>query len=181
MEASSYNYDLEITNADFNPNHPTVLHWIFNNIQLPSANTDAVKSRALLEYRIKASTTVSQSTLIKNKAYILFDYSAIPIPTNLVTTLVEYPVGIQWILNNEAIQIFPNPFNDIININSKEASSTTVTITLYDLTGRILGRYSMYKNSPQNFSLNFSDLSAGAYLMMVKSSEKASSFKIFKQ
>lgn len=181
MEGSSFDYDLEITNADFNPNHPTVLHWVLNNIQLPSANTDAVKSRALLEYRIKASHSVTQNALIKNKAYILFDYSSIPIPSNSVSTLVQYPVGISAILNNEALQISPNPFSDIINIISAGSPSGHFTITLYDLRGKLLEQHSLYKNASQNFSLNLADLSPGAYLMTVESSEKTSAFKIFKQ
>lgn len=181
MEGSSYDYDLEINNADFDPSHPTVLHWVFNNIQLPSANGDAVKSRALLCYRIKVNHNVSQKTMIKNKAYILFDYSSIPIPSNLVTTVVEYPVGISWIPNNPAIQISPNPFNDFININSAEPSTGSFIITLYDLTGKIIEQHSTDKSTSQNLSLNFTDLSSGAYLLIVKSSEKTNSFKIFKQ
>jgi uncharacterized repeat protein (TIGR01451 family) len=178
MDASSYDYDLEITNAEFNPNHPTVLHWVFNNIQLPSANVDAVKSRALLDYRVKVNHNVSQNTMINNRAYILFDYSSSPIQSNLVSTMVVYPVGISWITDTQAIQISPNPFSDFININSK-GSSSAYLITLYDLTGKILEQHLLSNNISQNLSLNLAGLSSGAYLMTVKSSEKTSSFEIW--
>src|SRR5206468_8502227 len=115
--------------------HPVVLHWTFNNIDLPPVNSDTVHSRGSINFLVKVGNNAFLNALINCKAYILFDYSSIPATTS-TSTLVLYPIGIANALNDESIQVIPNPFSDLITIISDKVSSSLTTITVYDLAGK---------------------------------------------
>ncbi|HYV90962.1 MAG TPA: T9SS type A sorting domain-containing protein [Chitinophagales bacterium] len=176
----SHHGSLEITNADFNLDHPVVLHWTFNNIHLPPMNSDSVNSCGSIDFLVKVGSNVYQNALISNKAYILFDYTSIPFTTS-TSTLVLYPIGIANVLNDETIHVTPNPFSDLIDITGDKFSSAPTVITVYDLAGKKIRQQSVNTVASQKFNIDFSDLSSGAYLMTLETGEGISSFKIFKQ
>jgi uncharacterized repeat protein (TIGR01451 family) len=181
MLACTHHFDLEISNADFRPDHPMVLHWIFRNIQLPTANADALKSQGVIDFIAKVGNNTYQNALITNKADIFFDYSSIPVISNTCNTLVQYPVGISGLTNDATLQITPNPFSDLISIYNQKLYAEPMVITVYDLAGKEMLQQVTNETSLQKFSIDLSSLSSGSYLMKVKSAEGISSFKIFKQ
>jgi PKD repeat protein len=66
----------------------------------------------------------------------------------------------------EGIKVFPNPFNDNLNINLSQ-SINTINVTLYDLSGRIIFNL---RKSPINNKVqikNLGTLSKGTYILQI--------------
>ncbi|MEO5674909.1 MAG: T9SS type A sorting domain-containing protein [Chitinophagales bacterium] len=179
MNGASHHYDLEISNADFSSLHPVVLHWKFKNIQLPTSAADSLGSRGSLSFSIKAGSNSYQNALILNRAEILFDFSSIPVVTEEVYTLVQFPVGIPGTVNDPgAFEIYPNPFSDQVSITG---FLSDFTIMVYDITGKILMEFSTDRNMDHPVHIDLGNLNPGAYLLRVESGKAFSSYRIFKQ
>ena len=76
----------------------------------------------------------------------------------------------------EAIKVFPNPFNNSLNINVPQ-SINSINVTLYDLSGRIIFNS---KKSPINNKVqieNLDTLSNGTYILQIKDLETNASLK----
>ncbi len=74
--------------------------------------------------------------------------------------------------NNE-ITIFPNPFSDIINVNTGEYKG--LQLMIYDLNGSVLIEKKVAKS---NIQLDFSSFSPGLYFMRIGDGQKE--MKVFK-
>ncbi|NHN26818.1 T9SS type A sorting domain-containing protein [Flavobacterium jejuense] len=72
--------------------------------------------------------------------------------------------------------IYPNPVNNIISINSDNLIFDSVSLT--DINGRIIKE--MDTNSVMNYSFNVSDLNSGIYFLKIKTSEGVLDKKIIK-
>ena len=79
------------------------------------------------------------------------------------------------------LSIYPNPFNDIVNISLETDTSDDVLISLFDMRGREVIR-SKYTNQSATFKreLNLSSLSSGVYILNVKKGVAKTSKKIIK-
>jgi len=82
------------------------------------------------------------------------------------------------------LRISPNPFNGILNVNYTLTSSTPLSLTLCDLTGRCIK--TLVENSLQSpgdyqISPNFQSLQKGVYLIVMKTSGKTIIRKVVKQ
>jgi len=61
--------------------------------------------------------------------------------------------------------VYPNPTTDKLTIVNDENSPQTITnIEIYDITGRIVGAYSMH---PENTTINVSQLPQGVYVLKI--------------
>ena len=90
------------------------------------------------------------------------------------TTIVK--MGIQWIYMNWVTieSVFPNPTNDIININT---SLNDVNYVLYDLTGRVLQRGEGVKRE----EVNISNYPNAVYLLRIEYGGNIYNKKIIKE
>ncbi len=70
-----------------------------------------------------------------------------------------------------SLNIFPNPFSENINIIFYSGSAKTVSIIIYDATGRIIleERYPVNNGYNEIIKDNLSDLSSGIYFLRVQS------------
>ncbi|WP_431137834.1 T9SS type A sorting domain-containing protein, partial [Psychroserpens mesophilus] len=68
-------------------------------------------------------------------ASIFFDFNE-PIITNIVSTMVVENLGVDE-YEKDIISIYPNPFNDVIYLNSKNGVEITA-IEIIDLQGKVL-------------------------------------------
>ncbi len=177
--ASTFNYSLEILNADYTVNHPLVLHFTFDNVNLPSVNSDAIASQGLLSFKIRPRSDVSLNTFIYNKAEILFDYSSIALSSNQVFTVIAYPVSVENILGNENISAAPNPFTSNIMVTSNFFLGNEIKLSIYDCVGRKVFEQNI--SPAKNTTLDLSSLAPGAYLLEAKNADEVYSAKIFKQ
>jgi fimbrial isopeptide formation D2 family protein len=76
--ATSHNYTLSVKNKN-------VLQFEFNPIYLPDSMTSEANSHGFIKFAIKPKKTLTKDEVIKNTAYIFFDYNP-AIITNTVET-----------------------------------------------------------------------------------------------
>lgn len=79
-------------------------------------------------------------------------------------------------LQNAKISYYPNPVDNVLHLDSKEAISE---IAVYDLTGKKVLNQNSFRNS--DYILDFSSLSQGVYVVKVKSDEGVKTFQIIKK
>jgi hypothetical protein len=98
--------------------------------------------------------------------------------TNSNTTICAESLGInEGVTNNNSVQIYPNPANQIIHIELDKNKPILSQIEIFDYLGR-----TMYKNTEmiiQNkYAINISEYPRGLYLIILKSSDGFISKKI---
>lgn len=93
----------------------------------------------------------------------------IPLPVFITTSLKEKNA-----LSN-AISVYPNPFNDQININNE--ANINLDVTILDVTGKIV---SSEKSNSNSITINTSELTQGVYIINVKSNELSANYKVVK-
>lgn len=73
------------------------------------------------------------------------------------------------------VDIYPNPFINIINMNSSE-NITVEKVTVYDLNGRIV-----YQGNKNETTLNLEFVASGVYILELQANNEIGSYKIVKQ
>lgn len=148
--------------------NPNQVEFIFENINLPF---DDAANDGFVAFKIKTKPTITEGTLLLNKADIFFDYN-FPITTNEYVTSVQ-TLDVQDI-NDVAILLYPNPVEDILTFNSKEE---IIKIEIYDVVGRIIQIQSVSEHK-----VDLSALKSGNYLIKFFTIDyKTASFKIAKE
>ncbi len=84
VRGSSHQYAYEI-------NEGRELKIIYSTIELPDSTTNLAESQGFIEYSISPKADVPFGSVIKNTAYIYFDFNA-PIITNTVFHTIQKPV-----------------------------------------------------------------------------------------
>jgi uncharacterized repeat protein (TIGR01451 family) len=79
MISASHDYQLNVRDG--------ICTWTFNDIRLVDSNHNESLSHGFLAFEIKAKSTVVAGDVIKNKAFIYFDYN-LPVVTNLESTAI---------------------------------------------------------------------------------------------
>ena len=85
---------------------------------------------------------------------------------------------------NNMLFVYPNPFNTNFTIEYYAAQKETVTVELYDVTGRkvVSQNQVVFMNTKNTFTLSdISILSKGIYTLRLISSAKTYNSKIIKQ
>ncbi len=96
-----------------------------------------------------------------------------------VTVICYQPTGVQNVPPiYSTIQIFPNPTNNLLNIQLNHSSSKKVTVSLYNLYGQIL---TTQKNiSDREIQINLTDYPSGIYFVKVMIDGKEEIKKVVK-
>lgn len=166
---SSHNYRVEIKDGN-------QIEFIFNNINLPYEDEDEEGSNGFIAYKIKpiAGTQIGDF-IIGNEAYIYFDYN-LPIITNTTSTeVVEETSGVSVHSLNDLISVYPNPTNGILNISSK-GNIIIEEVKIYNLQGREL-----FGSVQHLETISIENLSAGIYLMNIKTNQGSISKRVIKK
>jgi YD repeat-containing protein len=79
--------------------------------------------------------------------------------------------------NNKSFALYPNPFQEELNISSKEQSIKQVQ--LYDITGKIIQDEKV--NNQNSFTLKTNGLPSGTYLITIFTDKSKESYKIVKK
>jgi hypothetical protein len=130
------------------------------------------------QYRIKPLSNLPLGTQIENTAYIYFDYNA-PIITN--TTQNNFQTVVSTINRNDdtnQLKVFPNPANEILNINLQNNIIENCIIT--NALGQMVYSSANEINGNHKIQLNISNLSAGVYFVKVRSSNDSYTAKFVK-
>ena len=144
----------------------------FTNINLPftpGTNTGYVV------FKIKTKTTLTAGDTFGGNASIYFDYN-FPVITDTYTTTIQA-------LNNpdftfgSYFTLYPNPVNDILNINKKDSIEIS-SIHVYNVLGQLLV---VIPNAGNTSKIDVSNLPSGNYFLKIKSDKGMSSTKFIKQ
>jgi uncharacterized repeat protein (TIGR01451 family) len=155
-----------------------VLTVRFNNIMLPDSTTDYEGSMGYFQYLIKPLPNLPLGTQIENTAYIYFDYNA-PIITN--TTQNNFQTVVTTINRNEdtnQLKVFPNPANEVLNINLQNNIIENCIIT--NALGQTVYNSANEINANHKIQLNIADLNAGVYFVKVRFSNGSYTAKFIK-
>ncbi|KAF2519124.1 BspA family leucine-rich repeat surface protein [Flavobacterium salilacus subsp. salilacus] len=164
--SASHDYELTLTNGN-------ELEFIFNNINLPHEAADEPGSHGYIAYKIKPVAGLEIGDIINaNAAEIFFDYN-LPIITNSTTTEIVETLGIHQVAA-DAVQLYPNPAGDILNIIVANGTQVNEVI-IYNMQGRQL-------LSKQNFTepIDVRSLNIGMYMVSVKTNKGLSTYKLIK-
>ena len=129
--------------VDINGN---VLRWTFENINLPDSSQDEPNSHGYISYSATLKNGLNAGTVIKNKAYIYFDYNAPVITNQTSNTLLHNTItSVQEFVSpgNNALEIFPNPAQSSITLKGFGFKPGRAELYCRDMLGRTLFSYSL--------------------------------------
>jgi hypothetical protein len=95
-------------------------------------------------------------------------YSPNVVTSNTITYSVNLCSGIEAISPQSSLKIFPNPSDEVVNIEWENHSEKASEVFISDLTGRITSAHSTGENFLQ---LDVSSLKSGIYFVTVKAGE----------
>jgi len=139
-----------------------VLKFNFEGIMLPDSSSNQPLSHGFVQYNINQSPQNVIGDVIRNTAYIYFDFNA-PVVTNTTEDeLVVSSLGFNE-YSLEDIIISPNPSESYINVVSL---NTIESIELTDLNGKTV--YSKNQIESKVLSIDLSNYNSGVYLVKIQ-------------
>lgn len=152
--------------------------FTFYNIMLADSNTNEKASHGFVSYIIKPKANLPEQTLIKNTAYIYFDYNPAVVTNttfnNLVSSLPNI-TGLDEKVNNLGATIIPHPLSQTSSIKFNNSQSLA-TIEIFDLTSQLI---STKETTENEFILNRKDFpSSGLYIYQIKTGNEIISGKL---
>ncbi len=147
------------------------VEFIFENINLPfdDANNDGY-----VAFKIKTKPTLVLGDSFSNTASIYFDYN-FPIITDPAITTVALLGNSDFAFDNY-FSIYPNPANNVLNIETKKTIDVT-SISIYNTLGQVI---LVIPNAQQTKSVDVSSLKTGNYFLKINSDKGSSSVKFVK-
>lgn len=118
--------------------------------------------------------TVSLNSLIGSAQVILriralSDYGNNCYVDNLNVTVTT---GVNDAAIENSLSIFPNPANDLVAVTAKLNKADDVTITIYDVTGRVIYANELNNVAAINNKIDVSTFAKGTYVLEVSTSEE---------
>ncbi|MEZ7504992.1 T9SS type A sorting domain-containing protein [Flavobacterium sp. Arc2] len=147
------------------------VEFIFENINLPfdDANNDGY-----IAFKIKTLPTLVVGDTFQNEANIYFDYN-FPILTNKATSTFKTLATSDFEFSNY-FSVFPNPVNEILNINYKN-SIEVQSIAIYDILGQMV---IAVPNATSVTKVDVSKLASGKYFLKMNTDKGSSNMKFIK-
>lgn len=115
-------------------NNTGLTFFSFHNIYLPDSTSNPSGSHGWVYYKIKLKPGVPVNTIIKNRAHNYFDSNP-PVPTNQTKNKLVLPAGINELVQEKDVLLYPNPTTGKISINSEMEIKQVI---LYNSVGEIL-------------------------------------------
>ncbi len=151
-----------------------IVTFNFDRIDLPDSTTNKVGSNGLVSFRITVPGATSLGTIIKNKAYIYFDYNS-PILTNETVQMVGVTVeedlskGARVQVINSVIgknkanfaKLYPNPTTGLVTIEMSSLGKTS-ELRIYSVIGILTKSITLSNVSSQQ--VNLGSMEEGMYL-----------------
>lgn len=142
---------------DINAN---IIDFKFYNILLPDSNVNEPASHGFVSYRIKPKSTATLGDVIKNTAFIYFDFNS-PIVTNTTSTPIQLVSGIEDYKHESKYKIYPNPTAYSLFLSSK-SSALIGEVKIYNAEGRLVQSNMVNASEAE---INVSGLASGLYLL----------------
>ncbi|MBO9584706.1 MAG: T9SS type A sorting domain-containing protein [Flavobacterium sp.] len=150
--SSSHSYITKISEGN-------KVEFIFEKINLPfdDANNDGY-----IAFKIKTLPTLAVGDSFENEANIYFDYN-FPILTNKETSTFK-TLGTQDFEFSSYFSVYPNPAQNILNIQSKD-SIKMQRINIYNLLGQLV---LTIPNAQDISKIDISKFQSGNYILQIK-------------
>ncbi|MEP7197612.1 MAG: T9SS type A sorting domain-containing protein [Saprospiraceae bacterium] len=154
------------------------LVYEFDNIWLYPEIWNKELSQGFFSFTVRTKSNLAPGTKIQNHADIYFDFNK-AVPTNLtLNTLEEISANRDNIESNFSFEVYPNPSSGLIFLPIDSRSSSTVSLFIYDLVGRIQHREEIELNEGrQILKFDQSNLSNGIYFIRLQNKEGYSETK----
>jgi uncharacterized repeat protein (TIGR01451 family) len=154
--AASHTFDLTIKNKN-------ILIFDFKAIALPDSNTNEQGSHGYISFAIKPQNALANADVIKNKAFIFFDFNPAIITNttetkNTLTEIASPPSVFR------ALSVFPNPSSGVLSFRLAEIGQD-MKIEIFTSDGRLVISSNQIVQ-PQN-DLNLSFLTDGLYILRI--------------
>src|SRR5690606_30595593 len=104
------------------------IDFIFDDINLPTATSDPEGSQGFVTFKVKPQPTIQLDDVVANAADIYFDFNA-AIVTNTVYTKFVDELGVAD-FETLKIVLYPNPANDILNVQAEAPISSIEIINV---------------------------------------------------
>jgi uncharacterized delta-60 repeat protein len=146
----------------------TKLMFHFDNIHLIDSIHDEPNSHGFVTYSMRS--TYNSFGIIENNAQIFFDYNP-PVITNTVTNTIYngtvssemcYLALNEYVISDNEISVYPNPFYTEINIRGEEIEIQSYVIT--DLNGSVILRGGLEHSKK---TIDLSKLESGMFLLQL--------------
>ena len=79
------------------------------------------------------------------------------------------------------LTVAPNPASDVVNFSFEANNAATATVTLFDLTGKVVATQTVATSAVTNVEMNTTALQAGSYIYNVVAGDKIATGKLIKQ
>jgi uncharacterized repeat protein (TIGR01451 family) len=160
INSSSHPYHLKIDN--------NVLIWTFDKINLPDSSSDLSKSMGYISFSTGIKQGVGTGKIIKNKAYIYFDYEQ-PVETNeTINTIVYNSTGIETgSVYNSALRAYPNPAHNQLFIENLKTEN--LELTLFNAMGQSVKTIRL--PASQTTAIETSNFAPGIYFLKTNSGQ----------
>jgi len=145
-----------------------VAQFVFANILLPDSNVNEMASHGYVKFSIAPKKGLTNGTLVENQAAIFFDFNAPVITNKTWHTLGEQYLDVSNVVfsPNIGLEVFPNPARESATFLLKSTSPVRGTLTVFDLSGRVVG---VQKFDHNQFIFNSKELQTGCYLFKIAS------------
>ncbi len=164
LDVNSYEFVGSSHNCEIIRNGHTTTYK-FMGIMLPDSVNNEPASHGSITYKLNALSSLTIGEQMIDYANIYFDFNAPVLTEDAVVTVVG-PTASSSILSNEQVIIYPNPAEDVVNVNLQSTKDSKVNISLTDATGKVcLQQQRNLKTGYNKLMLNTSELSQGIYFV----------------
>ena len=154
--------------------------FTFNDINLPTATSDPVRSNGMFTYTIKTIPGLPIGSTFKNSGSIYFDYNP-PIKTNTTLNTLGSPTGTSTLPNeaSHSFTIYPNPASEAFNAVINSTENAPADMKVCDVTGKVLiSKTINVQKGLQTISTGVNQLTPGIYFVSLIQSGKTQTQKL---
>lgn len=149
-----------------------ILKFEFPNIMLPDSNSKQW-NKGYVEFKIRTKIGMPVLTKINNRASIYFDINPVIITNSTENIYVLKSVA--ETTNKEQIQVYPNPANDVLYIETNNRNYTSVKIL--NSIGQLITQLKLSKNISEVSTIQ---LAPGIYHLLVQGINECKAIKFQK-
>ncbi|AWI24779.1 DUF7619 domain-containing protein [Flavobacterium pallidum] len=151
------------------------LTWKFTAIDLPPSEENTTIGHGYVTFEVKPEPGFELGDIIPNTASIYFDFNP-AIVTNTFQTEFVSQLGVNDVSETD-FRVYPNPAKDKVSV-SMTGSKMIKSLELMDISGKSLLSENINANRAE---MNLSGMSAGIYLLKLKSENGVETLKLIKQ
>jgi YD repeat-containing protein len=131
------------------------------------------KAQVTVTYYYDDLQRLTQANYSNGKA-IVYSYDQLG---NRLSEIKTSNLSVEDFENSKSFTLFPNPFQEELNISSKEQNISQVQ--LYDITGKLIQEEKV--NNQNSFTLKTNDLPIGTYLVNIITDKGKETYKVIKK